>query len=41
MTDMEIFMTRLKNARLMKGYSMEELCEKNESKSVKNDDFQV
>lgn len=28
MTDMEIFMTRLKSARLMKGYSMEELCEK-------------
>lgn len=28
MTDMEIFITRLKSARLMKGYSMEELCEK-------------
>ena len=28
MTDIEIFQTRLKSARLMKGYSMEELCEK-------------
>ncbi|MCF0216505.1 MAG: ImmA/IrrE family metallo-endopeptidase [Fibrobacteraceae bacterium] len=28
MTDMEVFITRLKSARLMKGYSMDELCEK-------------